>query len=800
MKSFKYILSILFIWGLSIAQQNQDIKLLDVKVEGNILTAENTIIFTSGLRKGLTITATDFQRGIKRLWSLGLFNNIQLRYDDESREGLTITIVVEENPILGKLHYAGNKKIKDKKFDEELELTQGQRIRPNTLHEISEKIKELYAEKGFLQATVSSKLVNPEEPSTLYGGGAKNLVKDVIFTIDENSKVKISNIIFQGNDSFSDIRLRFKMKETKKQRWYLFWRTTFDNKKYDEDLVLLETFYRNKGYRDFKIIEDTVRYNSKKNRMDIVITLEEGPLYKYRNFSWEGHTLFDKNALKRRLSLEAGDNYSEQDFNLAVFDRIQGLYMDKGYIWSRIEPKITPVGIDSLDVHFIITENHKVYVNHILIRGNTRTRENVIRRQLRIFPGDVFNRDRLIRSQREVWLLNFFSNVVPDVVPVDEDHVNIEIAVEEKPAGQANANMGFTQTYGVMGGGGLALPNFRGKGQSLNISFNVGTNYSVYGNTEPSKYESASLSFTDPMVNDTKNLLGASIFYTFRGSSSMYYSPLNFTMAGGALTWGRIFKWPDDFFRGTWSFQVVRKTYEGSQADLDRYTGGMQQTDGVNITQTIRRDSRDRPEFTTLGSIFSLKSTLAGGFLGGNEDFHKHILNLEYYTPTFWKFVLRSSLKLGIVKSLPSNDNEQSIIPFDERFIMGGNGIPYGNPLRGYDDNRVGPLTSSGRPVGGDALIKINTEFRVPFSENPVVYGLVFAEMGNVWSSPYLMERFDLPRSGALDLKRSVGAGIRFFMPMIGMLGFDVGYGFDNVENGQKIGQWKTTITFGQQF
>ena len=359
--------------------------------------------------------------------------------------------------------------------------------------------------------------------------------------------------------------------------------------------------------------------------------------------------------------------------------------------------------------------------------------------------------------------------------------------------------MGYTRTYGITGGGGLALPNFLGKGQRLNFSFNVGTNYNVYGAT-PAKYKSASIGFTDPMVNDTKNLLGASIFYTFRGSSSMYYSPLNFTLAGGALTWGRIFKWPDDFFRGTWSFQIVRKMYEGSEADLERYTGGMQQTDGINITQTIRRDSRDRPEFTTLGSVFSLKSTLAGGFLGGNEDFHKHILNLEYYTPTFWKFVLRSSLKLGIVKPLPSYDDERSIIPFDERFIMGGNGIPYGNPLRGYDDNRVGPLTSSGSPIGGDAMVKINTEFRVPFSENPVVYGLVFAEMGNVWSSPYLMERFEVPRQGPLDLKRSAGAGIRFFMPMIGMLGFDIGYGFDHVEDGERVGQWKTTITFGQQF
>ena len=208
----------LFFLGLTIAQQNQDIKLLNVRVEGNILTSENTILFTSGLRKGLIITATEFQRAIKRLWNLGLFQDIQLRYDDESTEGLSITIIVEENPILGALRFDGNKKIKDKKFDEELELTQGQRIRPNTLHEISEKIKQLYADKGYHQADVSARLIKPEKLSTLYGGKAKDLVKDAIFTIEENNKVKIGNIIFEGNNAFSDFRLRFKMKETKRQR------------------------------------------------------------------------------------------------------------------------------------------------------------------------------------------------------------------------------------------------------------------------------------------------------------------------------------------------------------------------------------------------------------------------------------------------------------------------------------------------------------------------------------------------------------------------------------------------------
>ena len=794
-KLFIFILSL----ALGIAQGiPADITLVSVNVEGNAVTSENTILFTAGLREGQTISQAEFPRAIKRLWQLGLFQDIQLRYDDETDEGLSLTILVKENFILGDLSYDGNKKIKDRKFEDEVSLSKGQRLRPNTLHETAKKIKELYEEKGYLNAEINPVLEIPVEESTLFDGRAKDLVRNVVFNIQENDKIKTGKIIFEGNESYSDLRLRWTMKETKQQRWYMFWRSTFDDKKFDEDLNLVSTYYRNKGYRDFRIVSDTIQFSENKKILNLVVTVDEGPQYKYRHFSWEGMTLFDEEMLQRSLGLESGDQYSDEDFNLAVFDRVQGLYMDRGYIYSRIEPEITPVGEDSLDIHFILTENHKVYINHIAIKGNIRTRENVIRRQLRVFPGDVFNRGRLMRSHREVMMLNFFANVVPDVVPVSEDKVDLEITVEEKPAGQANANMGYTQSYGMTGGGGLALPNFRGKGQSLNLSFNVGTNYNVYSlNTDRPKYQSASISFTDPMVNDTKNLIGGSLFYTFRGRSSMYSAPIDYTMAGSSVTWGRIFKWPDDFFRGTWSFQIVRKMYEGSQADLDRYAGGQKTSDGINVSQTIRRDSRDHPEFSTMGSLFSLKSTLSGWILRGDENFHKHILKLEWYTPTFWKFVLMNSMKIGVVKELPAaKDGTLSFIPWNDRFIMGGNGIPYGNPLRGYDDNRVGPLTSSLSPIGGNTMVKFGTEFRVPFAENPVVYGLIFAEMGNVWSSTDLMERLSLPRSGPFDMKRSAGAGIRFFMPMIGMLGFDIGYGFDRFpEPG-----WKTTLTFGQQF
>ena len=801
----KKIFSLIFILSIGFAQGTQDdIKLVSVSVEGNEVTSTNTIIFTAGLREGQMVSPTEFPRAIKRLWKLGLFQDIQLRYDEESGDGLSLAIVVKENFILGDLTYEGNKKLKDRKFDDEISLSKGQRLRPNTLHETSKTIKQLYREKGYLNAEVEPVLNIPEEESTLFDGRAKNLVRNVVFNIQENDKIKIGDILIEGNNSFSDLRLRWKMKETKQQRWYMFWRSTFDEKKFDEDLNLISAYYRNNGYRDFRIVSDSVQLSENKKQLDLVVTVDEGPQYKYRNFSWEGMTLFEEEHLQHALGLETGDQFSDESFNAALFDRVQGLYMDRGYIYSRIDPAITPAGEDSLDIHFVVTENHKVYINHIAIKGNTRTRENVIRRQLRVFPGDVFNRERLMRSHREVMMLNYFANVVPDVVPVAEDKVDLEITVEEKPAGQANANMGYTQSFGMTGGGGLALPNFRGRGQSLNLSFNVGTNvgnnYYNTGQSRP-KYRSASISFTDPMVNDTKNLVGGSIFYTFRGGSSMYSSPIDYTMAGGSVTWGRIFKWPDDFFRGTWSFQVVRKVYEGSQGDLDQFAGGLQQSDGVTFSQTIRRDSRDHPEFTTRGSSFSLKSTLSGGILGGQENFHKHILNLEWYTPTFWKFVLLNSMKIGVVKELPAKDGDNSFIPWNDRFIMGGNGIPYGNPLRGYDDSRVGPLTQSGSPIGGNTMVKFGTEFRVPFAENPVVYGLVFAEMGNVWSSTDLMERLSLPRSGPLDMKRSAGAGIRFFMPMIGMLGFDIGYGFDRVNQyGELEPEWKTTLTFGQQF
>ena len=502
-----------------------------------------------------------------------------------------------------------------------------------------------------------------------------------------------------------------------------------------------------------------------------------------------------RDRLKRALNLKRGDYFNEEEFNAAVYNNMQGLYMDRGYIYSRVDPQFTPVDEDSLDIHFPIVENHQIKVRNISIAGNDHTRENIIRRELNIYPGDIFNREMLIRSQRNLLRLNYFSNVVPDVAPADEDEVDLEIIVEEKSADRANANMGYSGVYGLSGGVGVEFANFRGLGQQFMISYNIGSRYNFYSSQPTSQFKSFSMSFVDPMIFDTPNRVGFSFYSTFRGQGTSYYFPLDLKMVGGSVQWGRRFKWPDDYFRGYWVLRTMKKTYEGTQEELDQYVNGMNTTIGNSITQVVTRDNRDHHEFPTRGSKFTWESTFSGNILGGNEDFFKHLLNFEWFSPTFWKIVLTSSFKIGVIQTLENLDNQRSIIPFDEKFIMGGNGMPYGNMLRGYPDNSISP-----GPTGGNALLRSVTEFRVPISENPVIYGLLFAEMGNVWNTVNMTESFDIPRDGAFSLKRSAGVGIRFYMPMMGVLGFDMGYGFDVIDNtGEKPG-WNYTIIFGNVF
>ena len=774
---------------------SQEVTLYRVNVEGNNTTSDKMIKYSAGLRDGTKIQRSDISTAITRLWDLGLFDNIDIVLNNESQYGVEITIQVKESPILNQVLFKGMT-VREARFKEKIEIKSGQRIKPNSLEKAARKITEMYKEDGYFNVEVSPSIIAPQDTIVRV-----NFSKDVLFTVKENKKYKLKSITFEGNESFSDRKLRKELTNTKQKKWWSFWVKNFNRKTFNEDKEALLSFYQNNGHRDFRVLSDTLLIDEENTSLTLQLNIEEGSKYYFRNFSFDGNQIADEEELRQLLGLSEGDLFSKDVFDKSVYENMMSTYQDKGYIFSNVTPEIIPSGEDSLDVKFVFNEGNKVFIDNIFISGNDKTRENVIRRELKLYPGDVFSRSKLMRSQRDIWILNYFDNVIPDVTPISDDKVNLDFVVDEKKSTQRiNANLGFTGEYGVTGGVGVEFDNFRGKGQKLNVGLSTGTNFSVYSTQEPSKYKSLNISFQDPMINDSPFLVGASIFYSYRGSSTNYYFPLDFTVGGAVSSFGRRLEWPDDFFRVMWSVKYMQKEYEGSEDDINNYIGGLRKTRGISLSQVLTRDSRNRAEFPTNGSTFILENTYSGGFLGGNENFHKHLLTLDWFTPTFSKFILFNSAKIGLIKTIDVGDNVQTFIPFDERYIMGGNGIPYGNALRGYPDNAIGPQTPSGQAVGGNSMARFITELRYPLSENPVIYMMAFAEMGNVWNTSALTEPFYIDRFSSVSMKKSAGVGVRFFMPGIGKLGFDMGYGFDDITGDGNPQGWEYTITFGQTF
>lgn len=640
----------------------QQVTLYRVNVEGNTTTSDKMIKYSAGLRDGTQIQRADISTAITRLWDLGLFEDVNIVLNNESQYGVEITIKVSESPILNQVLFEGMT-VREGRFREKIELRSGQRIKPNSLEKAKRKITEIYKDDGYFNVEVSSSIVVPQDTVVRV-----DYPRDVLFTINEKKRYKLKNITFDGNQSFSSRKLRKELSNTKQKKWWTFWVKNFDSKTFLEDKEALSTFYQNEGHRDFRVLNDTLIVNEDDATLALQINIEEGPKYYYKNFIFDGNQIADEEELKRLLGLQVGDVFSKEQFDKSVYENMMSTYQDKGYIFSSVTPEVTPSGQDSLDVKFVFNEGNKVYVENIFVSGNEKTRENVIRRELKLYPGDVFSRSKLMRSQRDIWILNYFDNVIPDVTPISDDKVNLDFVVEEKKSTQRiNANLGFTGEYGITGGAGVEFDNFRGKGQKLNIGASTGTNFSVYTSQEPSKYRSLNVSFQDPMINDSPYLVGASLFYSFRGSSTNYYFPIDFTVGGAVASFGRRLEWPDDFFRVMWSAKYMQKEYEGSQEDIDNYIGGLQKTRGISFAQVLSRDSRNRAEFPTNGSTFILENTYSGGFLGGNENFQKHMLTLDWFTPTFSKFILYNSVKLGVIKTIDVGDDVQSFVPFDER-------------------------------------------------------------------------------------------------------------------------------------
>ncbi|OQX88519.1 outer membrane protein assembly factor BamA [candidate division KSB1 bacterium 4484_87] len=764
--------AVLIIMGLLLAMivpqtifaQRQTTKLLGVTVEGN-KTADATIIqINSGLTPGKEITSDDIQGAIKNLWSLHLFSNIEILVDKEVPGGVYLIIRVKEYPRLEKIELVGNKKLKKDDIDKELDFYRGQVLSDFQISKAVRQLKKLYREKGYLLADIQSETYDSKDGRVI-----------LRFTIKEGEKVQIKKINFFGNEHFSDGKLRKQMKETKEDRW---WRgADFKKDKYREDLEKVIQFYKNEGFRDAEIISDSVYYGENKKDLFIDITVREGERYYIGNITWEGNKIFPKERLEAMLGFSRGDVYNAEKLQKALAERLGSLYYDSGYIYSRIDPREKPVAKDTVDIHFLITEGKPVHVNLIHIAGNTKTKEKVIRRELRIAPGQIFSKAALERSQREVWVLNYFSDVKIDYWPVGEDKIDLKFTVAEKSTDMANMSAGWSERDKIIGSIGVAMNNLFGNGQRLSFDWNFGR-----------YYRSFQIGFTEPWLLDTPTLAGFSFYDTNRDSRWIGYRQRS---TGGSLRLGRRFRWPDNYFRGDWIYRIDRtELWDFVESIQEANPNNIVNEDwpltSSSITQIITRNSLNRPEFPTEGSEVSLSTEFSGGLMGGNVGFYKFIFSASWFTPAIWKLVLYNHSTVGYIDGW----TKTSRIPYLEYFFLGGEGLSRSTPLRGYDD----PLAGYATEPGGRVLLKYTTEIRFPIIPNPTMYGLFFAEAGNTWVKVSDTDPF--------NLRRSVGIGARLFMPMIGIIGFDYAYGFDNydVTTGKYFGQWKPHFVFGKSF
>lgn len=710
-----------------------------------------------------------------------MFQDVQVLLDREVGDGVYLIIKVEESPRLDKIEYTGNKKLKKKDLEKELDLFKGQVLSPGDLAKARRKLKKVYEKKGYLLAEIEAKT----EPADT---GRVNLK----LNISEGSKVQIKAISFNGNAAFTDGKLRKQLKKTKQDSWLRG--GDFDEKKYREDLDKVVDFYRAHGYRDAELLGDSIYYGADKKDMFIDIRVNEGIKYYIGKISWEGNKLFPDKLLAALLGFQSGEVYSSEKLQKAVSERLGSLYYDSGYIFATVNPVEKPADSSKVDLHFLITEGNPVTINKIHIAGNTKTKEKVIRRELYLRPGDTFSREALMRSQREVFVLNYFADVKPDVQPISDEKVDVSLEVTEKSTDTANMSAGWSERDKLIGSLGLAFNNFRGSGQKLSFDWNFGR-----------YYRSFQLGFTEPWLFDTPTLAGMNIFDTKRAAGYGY--EFSQRSRGGSIRAGRRLRWPDNYFRTDWIYRLQTVEYSdfiGSLSDPnERARLGFDEGNltSSSITHIFSRNSLNRPEFPTAGASLSLSTELSGGPLQGNVGYHKHILQADWFSPTFAGLVWNTNFQMGYMDRL----TRDSRIPYLEYFFMGGEGLSNSIPLRGYEDPLRGRLSSADL-----TMMKFGLELRVPIAPNPTVFGLIFAEAGNTWrnlASANPFEKTHVAQGRIYGLRRSVGVGARVFMPLLGIIGFDYAYGFDNVEfdasnrtTGRLFGAWKPHFVFGRSF
>ena len=761
-------------------------KILGVSVEGNLTADQVAIIMNSNLKVGdeIPIPSEATQNAIHKIWGLRIFSDVQILIERNIGDGIYLLIKVKEHPRLDKIEIEGEDDVSESELTKKVTILKGQILSPFEISKIVKNFKKVYEEDGYHQTQFTTEIL--ESDDTLSQG--KKILK---VKIVEGKESHISKIIFYGNKNFDDGKLESEFKDTQHKIWWKFWSSAkFEKKKYEDDKKKLIQFYKKNGYREAEIITDSLEFDEEKNIV-LKLFLNEGLQYKIRNIVWEGNTVFKEDFLNARLGFKSGDLFDGEKFerNLRGNEEqsdVSSMYLDNGYLMINIEPEEKKVAADSIDIVLHVRERNQFKVAQVEIRGNTKTQEKVIRRELRVIPGDYFSRSAIIRSVRQLSVLNYFNpeKIKPDTRIVDEKNVDVVFDVEEKSSDTFNASVGYSEAFGATGAIGLTFNNFDytdplsgGGGQVLNFDWQFG---------DLSRYQTFSISFREPWMFDTPTSLGISLFDT---KQNFYY---DLRQTGANLSVGRQFTWPDDYFRGDWNFRFQQLDVKSTNYLYDRLGKSSQFT----FSQSISRNSINNPIFPSEGSTINWSLEFSGPpFLPGEVEYTKHGMSFDWYTPISnnHKFALYLGYQFNMIYRI---GNQNTYVPPTEYFYMGGTGLGMiaTTPLRGYPDRAIEPITLNKVSVPGSVMEKFTTEIRFNVALNPIpIYILAFAEAGNVWEKNQNINMF--------DVRRSAGIGARLMINPIGMVGFDYGYGFDRDKLLSPLTPgWEFHFQFGRGF
>ena len=788
----------------------------DVNVHGVQYLNPEILKSSAGLIAGdsVYLPSNFISNAISRLWSQRFFSDVKIGAEIEG-DSLDLEVFLKERPRVYNWEFEGISKGKKKDLLEKLKLKRGSELSDYVIDKNQKLIKQYWAEKGFRNTEVGVRIDN----DTLRPGQAVT----VTFLIDRKSKVKIGKINFTGNEQFPDKRLRRTFKKTHQKSINFFKGAKLNEGDYENDKELLIDFYNSKGYRNATIVSDSI-YPINEKRLGIDIDVSEGNKYYIRNVSWVGNSVYETDDLQRMFGVKKGDTYDKKSMHkrLGIGKEenpedmsVKSLYQNEGYLMSQIEPAEVIIAPDSIDIEVKVFEGKQFTINEVGITGNQRVDDEVIRRELYTRPGELYNRSLLMQTIRTLGSMGHFNPeaVMPDIKPVTNDLVNVNWPLEEQASDQFNIAGGwgsgtFVGSVGITLNN-LSIKNTFKKGAWRPYPMGQNQRLSLSAQTNGTYYKAFAFSFTDPWMGGKKpNSFTLSAHFSEQNNAYYVWQSATqyFRTYGVAAGLGKRLNWPDPYF--TFYAEANYERY-----NLKNWTGFVVENGNSNLLSlklVLARNSVDQPIYPRRGSEFSasVQATLPYSLWDGKDysdqsmsdqdryrwiEFHKWQFKAQW----FQGFLRNSNLVLMLKAEMGylGSYNKNKVSPF-QRFEVGGDGMSGYNiygidiiSMRGYEDGALDPSSYYSRGYN-----KYTAELRYPIILKPSsqIYVLGFLEGGNAFDS---WKKFSPFR-----IKRSAGFGVRLYLPVVGMLGIDWGYGFDPPANSTTKSGSQFHFVLGQQF